>query len=113
MKLAEHAQVLGATSACTLCMASAVKYCGQAIEDCVGNEFIYGDSWFAGRATAEALHKNVIEFTGIVKTSHSRFPKRELESLMKEWPGGTSLVMKRVASTQHPDGVMMPPLYAM
>jgi hypothetical protein len=34
------------------------------------------------------------EFVGPVKTSHKNFPKNQLETLVKEWPGGTLFVLE-------------------
>jgi hypothetical protein len=44
--------------------------------------------------TASEIKKLGHEFCGPVKTSHSLFPKTELEEKLKRWPGGTYLVMK-------------------
>ena len=40
---------------------------------------IYGDSWFAGVKTAEAMLENGLRFIGDVKTNTRRFPVAELE----------------------------------
>jgi hypothetical protein len=59
---------------------------------------ILGDSWFASVKTAEAINECGHEWIGIVKTSHSLFPKKELEEKRKTWPGGMSLVMESATS---------------
>jgi len=59
---------------------------------------ILGDSWFSSEKTAEAIHKSGHEWIGIAKTSHSLFPKQQLESTLKIWPGGMNLSMEAATS---------------
>ena len=42
------------------------------------------------------------EFVWLVKTSHKNFPKNQLKTLMKEWPGGTSFVLEGVTPPSAP-----------
>jgi len=55
---------------------------------------VLGDSWFASVKTAEAIHEAGHEWIGVVKTSHSLFPKQFLESTLKTWPGGMNLALE-------------------
>ncbi len=59
---------------------------------------VVSDSWFASVKTAEAMHECGHEWIGIIKTSHSLYPKKEMEQQMKTWPGGMSLVMGATTS---------------
>ena len=52
-----------------------------------------------------------MEFVGIVKTAHSKFPKAELETIMSNWPGGSHMVMERVGSSRPDD--TLPPLFVL
>ena len=54
-----------------------------------------GDSWFASVDTAVQLQKKLnANFIGIVKTSHSKFPKMWIEQTMKDWPPGSHIVLQ-------------------
>jgi hypothetical protein len=86
-------QELGATASCTVRAAMEMANSGQNDTEHRRN-LIVGDSWFSSVKTAEALHECGHEWIGIVKTSHSLYPKKELEAKMKNWPGGKSLVME-------------------
>ena len=59
MTHSEHTQTLGAISSCMLCLANAAKHCGQNPTAATGNDFYYGDSWFASQKAAEALYEMV------------------------------------------------------
>jgi hypothetical protein len=64
----------------------------NATEDCV-----MGDSWFGSVATVLAARKALPEKKSCIvqiKTAHSRSPKLFVENTMKDWPGGTHMVME-------------------
>ena len=53
------------------------------------------DSWFSSVDAVVELKKNFnANFSGVVKTNHSRYPKKRLEHTMKEWPPGSHLVLQ-------------------
>jgi hypothetical protein len=82
---------MGAIAACTLRQALAARKGGQKETDegiLLSRDTLYGDSWFASVKAATLVKKAGHEFVGQVKTSHKNFPKIQLETLMKEWPGG-------------------------
>jgi hypothetical protein len=89
----EDFRELGATTSCTLRAARHMSNNGQKQDDHCTNIF-YGDSWFASVKTAEAIKDLGHELCGPVKTNYSLFPKDELERILQEWPGGTSLVLE-------------------
>ena len=60
-----------------------------------------GDSWFASVKTAEACAEYGHEFIGPVKTATRLFPKEELENTMKNWPGGTYIVLEGTSPNGH------------
>ena len=84
---------LGATASCSIRAGMHMANCGQRESEHRRN-CIIGDSWFASVKTAEAIHEGGHEWIGIIKTSHSLFPKKELEEKLKTWPGGMSLVLQ-------------------
>ena len=54
-----------------------------------------GDSWFASVDTVVQLKKRFnANFIGVIKTNHSKYPKKWLEEMMKEWPPGSHLLLK-------------------
>jgi hypothetical protein len=91
---------LGATASCTVRAATEMANSGQKEIDHRRN-CILGDSWFAWFASvkiAEAIHESGHEWNGIVRTSHSLFPKKELEDKMQNWQGGMRLFMEAISS---------------
>ena len=65
----------------------------------VEEDVFVGDSWFGSIPTAVSLKKNMPDgkMSGCIvniKTAHARYPKAFLEGTMKNWPGGTHLVME-------------------
>lgn len=83
----------GATASCTIRAADHMANGGQRLTDERSNLF-YGDSWFASVKTADQLKELGHDFVGPVKTSHALFPKEQLEKQLKDWPGGTHLVLE-------------------
>ena len=58
-----------------------------------------GDSWFASVDAAVELKKRFnANFIGVVKTNHSRYPKKWLEETMKDWPPGSHVVLETTHS---------------
>ena len=95
----------GATAACTLRQVLNTMKCGQKETDegiAVSRDTFYGDSWFASVKAATLVKQAGHEFVGPVKTSHKNFPKTQLETLMKEWPGGMSFVLEGVTPPSAP-----------
>ena len=90
------------TSACTLRMVEAAcqrteeTNCDVTNDDATEDCFV-GDSWFGSVPTALGLKKELqhpkASITQI-KTAHSRYPKKYLETTMKNWPGGSHLVLE-------------------
>ena len=58
-------------------------------------QLIAGNTAFGSVKGTEYL-KNILGVDGIfvVKTATKRFPKREIELIMKDWPAGTSIVLQ-------------------
>jgi Transposase IS4 len=58
-------------------------------------EIYLGDSWFGSVDVTVYVKKNFgCNFIGVVKNSHSKYPKVFLEKTMAEWPGGSHLVLE-------------------
>jgi len=70
----------------------------DASDDC-----FLGDSWFGSVATALAMKKALPEKCSSItqiKTAHSRYPKAFLEKEMKNWPGGSHLVLEAIIENE-------------
>jgi Transposase IS4 len=93
MKLKKYFSDYGATTACTLRLVDLSAHCGQVDKDS-GGELFFADSWFASVKTARQCKAKGHDFIGPVKTSHRLYPKQEIEMMMANWPGGTSLVFE-------------------
>ena len=68
----------------------ATKACGQL----TSNDTYFADSWFSSIKMAEEAMAAGVNYCGPVKTSHKGFCLSTLEKFMKDWPGGSYLVMK-------------------
>ena len=78
---------------CCVCMKRLdiyTKGCGQL----KSNDTYFADSWFSSVKTAEEIAAAGVDYCGPVKTSHMGFCLATLEKLMKNWPGGSYLVLK-------------------
>ena len=53
-----------------------------------------GDSWFGSVTAAESVAKAGHHAIFIVKTNHTRVPKKFLEDTMKDYPGGTWITLE-------------------
>ena len=71
-------------------LAIATKGCGQLIS----NDTYFSDSWFSSVKTAEDMAAAGVNYCGPAKTSQRFFCLATLEKLMKNWPGGSYLVLK-------------------
>ena len=92
MATKQFCDTLSNTAACTLRLAKATKGCGQdPVERVV--EGIYADSWFGNMTTLEALMDNGFEAVLSIEMGHECMPKKEVENIMKPWPGGSNLVL--------------------
>ena len=69
------------------------------------NDTYFSDSWFSSIKTSEEVMAVGVDYCGTVKTSHKCFCLATLENLMKNWPGGSYLVMK--STTRFPGGISL------
>ena len=58
------------------------------------NYTYFADIWFSSVKTAEGMIAAGVDYCGPEKTSHKGFCLATLEKLMKDWPGGSYIVMK-------------------
>ena len=58
------------------------------------NDTYFLDSCFSSVKTAEEMAAAGVNYCGPVKTRHKVFCLATLEKLMKDWPGGSYLVLK-------------------
>ena len=83
------------TAACSMRMAEATKNSTTNDERHGRHDIYLGDSWFASVDVVVELHKRLnAQFIGVVKTNHSKFPKKWLKTTMKDWLPGSHLVLE-------------------
>ena len=89
---------LGGTAACTLRGVKATRdFKNLPVDECSVEEPIrcfYGDSWFGSVKAISNIAKAGHHAVMMIKTSHSRTPKKWLERTMSDMPGGTWIVME-------------------
>ena len=90
MKKLKFQSVLGGTAAFIKRLAISTKGCGQMTSS---NAYFAG-SWFSYVKTSDEMAASGVDYCGPVKTSHKGFCLSKLEKLMKDWPGGSYLVLK-------------------
>ena len=90
MKKSTFQSELGGSAACMKRLAIATKGCGQL----TSNDTYFDDIWFSSVKTAEEMAAAGVNYCGPVKTRHNGFCLATLEKLMKDWPGGSYLVLK-------------------
>jgi predicted GTPase len=96
-KWSEQYCELGATTSCSMRATTKMANCGQKIEEHRQNLNL-ANSWFSSVKTAEAIHESGHEWIGVVKTSHSLFPKKALEDKLKTWLDGMNLTLEATTS---------------
>lgn len=94
-KRSRYFTTLGATASCTKRLVEDTANCGQK-QDVHRITLVLGDSWFASVKTAKEVAGLGHEWIGPVKTARKLFPKDEIEGIMKNWPGGSFLVLEEV-----------------
>lgn len=107
MRAKQYSEQHGGTAGCTLRMVEATEHCGlkfpsrkHAQED-KRPEYYKGDSWFSSVRLAEEMASRGHAYCGALKTSSKYFPKQQLEDTMKDFPSGSSLVMKCITPKGH------------
>ena len=73
--------------ACMKILISVTKVCGQLFS----NDTYFYDSFFSGVKTYEEVISKVMDYSGLVKTSHKVFCLATLEKLIKFFPGGSHI----------------------
>ena len=90
MKKPTFQSELGGSATCMKRLAIATKGCGQL----TSNDTYFANSWFSSAKTAEEMAASGVDYCRPVKTSYKGFCLDTLEKLMKDWPGGSYLVLK-------------------
>ena len=90
IKTSKFHKYIGGTTECMRRLAIATKECGQL----KSNDTYFDDGWFSSVKTAEEMAATGVNYCGPVNTSHKVFCLATLEKLMKDWPGGSYLVLK-------------------
>ena len=85
MKTSKFQNFLVGTTVCMKRLDISTKRCGQLTSN---------DSWFSSVKTDEGVAAVGVDYCRPVKTSHKGFCLATLEKLIKDWPGGSYLVLK-------------------
>jgi Transposase IS4 len=94
-KRSKYHREYGATTSCTMRGIEATINIGRKEEEFWMNLFTY-DSCFASVKTCAEVAVRGQQGIGPVKTAKKFFPAEDIEEKMRDWPGGTHLVMKDV-----------------
>ena len=66
----------------------------KAHKHATGKTIFLGDSWFDNVPTVVNLRNKLgAHFIGVVKTGHKRYPKKWIDSTMKDWTSGIYIVL--------------------
>ena len=90
MKTSNFQKYFGGTNLRIKRLNIAAKGCGQL----TSNDTYFADSWFSSVKTAEEAMAAKVNYCGPVKIIHKVFCLATFEKLVKDWPGGSYLVMK-------------------
>ena len=86
---------LGATAASTKRLMEYIKGLGQrALKGSTRDCFLF-DSWFSSNKLEEAAASIGVGLIVMVKTNTRGFYKAAIKGLMKDWPGGSYIVLRR------------------
>ena len=99
MKTSEFRKYLGGSSACTKRLSINNKGCGQL----TSSDTYFAGIWFSYIKTAEEAMAAGVNYCRPAKTIHKGFCLGTFENLMKDWSGGSYLVMKR--NPRFPGGI--------
>ena len=75
---------------CMKRLAISTKGCGQL----TSNNNYFPNIWFSYVKTSEEMAAAGVDYCGPAKMTHKGFCLDTLEKLMKDWPGGSYLVLK-------------------
>lgn len=92
MRSTEHFEELGATASCSLRRASKALTRRKEGEQPI--ELVLGDSWFGSVKAAVAQAKAGFECIFQIKTNHALFPKKQIEDILRDSPGGISVILE-------------------
>ena len=90
MKASEFQKYLRGTAVYMKTLVMATSGYGQL----TSNVTYFSGSWFSGAKNAEESMAAGVDYCRLAKTSHKGFCLSTLEKLMKDWTGGSYLVMK-------------------
>ena len=76
------------------CVCEENSYCHQRVWPTDIKHTYFANIWFSSVKTAEEMAAAGVNYCGEVKTIHKGFCLATLEKFMKDWPGGSYLVLK-------------------
>ena len=100
MRNKEFTKEFGVTAACVMRGVKQIEGFETYLEDTLQPKLFFGDSWFGSVKAACQVRKLGHHGCFIIKTAHSRTPKKFLEEKMKGFPGGTWIVMEGFAESE-------------
>ena len=89
IKTSEFQKYLGGTNACIKILAISHKGCGQL----ASNVTYFADIRFSSVKTAEETIAPGVDYCGLAKTIRKDFCLATVKNLMRDFPGGSYLVM--------------------
>ena len=99
----EHTKEVGVTAACVMRgvkNTEEFEFADKTYLSSSQPRLFFGDSWFGSVKAACQVHKLGHHGCFVIKTAHSRTPKKFLEDQMKYFPGGTWIVMEGYAEKE-------------
>ena len=94
MKSSRYNLELDATAACTKRLMEDMKGLGQRAFKGSTSDFFLFDSFFLSNKAAETAAYIGVDLMGMVKTNTKGFFKATIEGSMKDWPGGSYIVLR-------------------
>ena len=93
MKKLPYHKELGATAACTVRLAQGITTCTSSDTSSTPRGIILADLWFGSVRASLALLEAGFESILQIKQNHGLFPKKQIEEVLKDAPGGSSIVL--------------------
>ena len=90
MKIQSFQQEIVGTSACMKIIIRGKKVCGKLLSD----NKLFADIGFSGVKTDEWSISQGVDYCGLINMGHKLFCLSIFEKLMKDWLGGSHIVMK-------------------
>ena len=94
MATKEYQQELGATAVCALRGVMATGDSNSRVESIETGNLFLGDSWFGSVKSVANIALAGHHACMLMKTAHFRSPNKFLDETMKDFPGGTWIILE-------------------